>query len=502
MIGVSKSKKIWIAYLFILHGLASIAPAYAYEYQSAKNVEYLGIESYRDVKIVNWAENVQFHPEIVFVPKTKEDLIKIIQDAHIHQKRVTLIGKGHSWNPLMEGAEYLISTVQLNQVWVHEEESSVTVEAGATIAHVDQIIEKKGFMVPCNIVGTTDITYGGIMATGSHGSGRDCPTMSDFIQEIEFIKSNGEVEVVSEATHGEEVMNAARLNLGLFGVMYKIKFKVQKAFNVQVTDQGVPLEKLFEVLPDYLKEKEDVEVLWFPMTERAIIKSWVRTDQAENFGTLTSRLELGFTKWALYQGFRPVIKFFMEEVPSSISWFAQGLGKHLFPDRTYIETASKAIHYVNEAENYPINETEIAVAYDFNDLSNVKKGWDSMVHSVYKNYSQGNTSLNIIVHMRFLKSSRALLSPSYKNERTCYMDYGSYYKTPGWTELVNQIWEEWRTIPGVKLHWAKDMRAYKDLDLWEMYGAENVNQFLKIRSEFDPSGMFLNDFMKKIFKLN
>ena len=43
------------------------------------------------------------------------------------------------------------------------------------------------------------------------------------------------------------------------------------------------------------------------------------------------------------------------------------------------------------------------------------------------------------------------------------------------------------------------MRAYSDLDIRAMYGPENVDKFLKVRKEFDLSGMFSNDYMKKLF---
>ncbi len=465
------------------------------------DVSGLGIESYSNKKIHNWAENVVFTPEIFFVPKNKAELIAIVKLAQQNNKRITIIGKGHSWNPLMEGSDYLISTVKLTQVWVHADEGMVTVEAGATIDLVDQVIHKHGLMVPCNIVGTTAITYGGIMATGSHGSGMCCPSMSDFVEEIEFIKSDGETVTISEASHGPDIMNAARLNLGLFGIMYTIKFRVQRGFNVEVTDQGIAMEKLFSLLPIYLAIHENVEVLWFPLTDRVIIKFWDRSKKPLDRGPLKPYIENKIAKWAIYEGFTPIIKCLMEHYPQCIAGMSKIAGKYLFPDRTRVEPATEAIHYVNEAVSYPINETEIAVTYDLDDLSRVKAGWQAMVDAVYENAAKGNYSLNVIIHMRFIRGSKATLSPSLNNENTCYMDYGSYYKTSGWQDLVNQIWTKWSQIPGVKLHWAKDMRAYADLDIKEMYGVDNVEQFLAIRKQFDPTGMFLNDFMKKLFKI-
>jgi hypothetical protein len=495
-------EKIILFGLFFSLAIFNFAKSEAKEFERNKDVQFLGIESYRDVDIANWAENVKFRPEVVFLPKTKNDLITIVNDAAKHGKRITIIGKGHSWNPLMEGSDYLVSTINLNKVWLNSEDNTVTVESGATIKQVDEIIEPQGYVVSCNIVGTTDITYGGIMATGSHGSGRDCPTMSDYIEEIEFIRSDGRVEVVSEASHGSQIMNAARLNLGLFGIMYKIKFRVEKSFNAEVIDQRVPLEELFKVLPDYLQYNQNVELLWFPFSPEVVIKSWNRTAESKREGSLGSRIETRLTKSMVYgSATRPIIKFIMKHFPNSVPSLTKTLSKGLFPNAHYIVGVNQAIHYVNEAVAYPINETEVAVPYDFDDLGSVKMGWDAMIKAVYDNAARGHHPLNIVVHMRFLKSSNAILSPAYRNKRTCYMDYGSYYQTPGWLELVNEIWSTWKYIPGVRLHWAKDMRAYKDLDIHRMYGAENVRDFLKVRNYFDPSGMFANDFIRGLFEI-
>ena len=470
-------------------------------FRQGKNVKYLNIESYQDVAMYNWAENVQFKPEIVFFPKNQQDLVAIVKDANAKNKKITIMGKGHSWNPLMEGSSYLISTIDLNKISANVKEKLVTVEAGATIKQVDKYLARFGLVIPCNIVGTTDITYGGIMATGSHGAGASCPTMSDFITQIEIVKANGEVELLSKETHGAKLMDAARMNLGLFGVMHKITFKAQKSFNVHVYDEHIPRKKLFKVLPKYLREKENVEVLWFPFTKNVIVKSWNPTNREKNLKTHFRSTVETVKRESFYYIFKYFLQRDFENSPHKIPGIIKKFAPHIFPEDNYITDVGSAIHYINEATNYPINETEIALPFQIDDLSNIKKGWDAMVNSVYSNKKKGKYPLNIVVHMRFLAGSTALMSPSRGNERTCYMDFGSFYKTPGWKELVNEIWETWKDLPGVKLHWAKDMRAYNELDISSMYGKENVETFLSYREEFDPNEIFLNDFMKKLFKL-
>lgn len=474
-----------------------------HEFKKGQNVRYLGIESYRDVQMHNWSREVHFRPEIVFFPKTREDIITIVKDANSRNKRISIIGKGHSWNPLMAGSDYLISTVDMDRIIkIDTENNLVTVEAGATIAQVDEVLAPFGLSVPFNIVGTRNITYGGLMATGSHGSGRTCVPMSDLMVEVEMIRPDGRIETFSDATHGKDVMDALRLNLGLFGVMHKITFKVEPSFNVEVTDQNVPVQELFDRLPQLLARHQTVEVLWFPFTDNVTVKAWNRTYKPKSEISLTDHLWARLKRKAAYVIFDKYVSRQLVKDPASTPSLLRRFSPLVFPERTYITDVTSAIHYVDEAVQFPIKETEIALGFEGpNDLTQVKKAWDAMVRTVYANARQGVFTLNIIAHMRFSAGSTAYMSPAYGNKWTAWLDFGSYYRSGGWGELVDQVWRTWRDIPGVKLHWAKEMHRHEGLDLRQMYGRENIEKFLGIRAQFDPKGLFANDFMRGLFGL-
>jgi FAD/FMN-containing dehydrogenase len=54
----------------------------------------------------------------------------------------------------------------------------------------------------------------------------------------------------------------------------------------------------------------------------------------------------------------------------------------------------------------------------------------------------------------------------------------------------------WATI-GAKPHWGKTFDT--TLDFEQMYG-DDWRRFNEIRRELDPDGLFLNDFMRHVFK--
>lgn len=472
-------------------------------FRSGPDVRYLGVESYRDVEILNWSQEIRFRPELIFFPKTRQEVVTIVKAAYASHKRISIMGKGHSWNPLMEGSDYLVCTVDLDRILgVDVENGLVTVEPGATIAQVDRTLAAFGLCMPANIVGTTEITFGGLLATGSHGSGRDSVPMSDLMVAVEMVLPNGEVRTFSDSTSGKEIMDALRLNIGMFGVMSRITVKAEPTYDVEVVDQRIPLQSLFQRLPDLLARCQTVEVLWFPFTDDVTVKTWSKTHKQRSE---TSALEHGWA-WAqrnlAYTVFDAYLARQMLENPASTPRLMRLFSPLVFPERTYVTDVTSAIHYVNEAANFPIKETEIAVPiHDLRQLASVEAAWAAMIDTVHADAKRGIYALNIIAHLRFSAGSTAYMSPAYGNPWTAWLDFGSYYKTPGWDALVQRVWSRWREIPGVRLHWAKEMQRHAGLDLRAMYGNESIDRFLDVRAQLDPRGAFANDFTRRLFHL-
>ena len=95
---------------------------------------------------------------------------------------------------------------------------------GVTIGELDRALRKSGLVVPTNVV-LRSVTYGGVIATGCHGPGWDCQTLSDLVESMTIVLASGEVVTFSEETHGPEMMNAIRLNLGLFGIIHEMTLR-------------------------------------------------------------------------------------------------------------------------------------------------------------------------------------------------------------------------------------------------------------------------------------
>jgi hypothetical protein len=78
----------------------------------------------------------------------------------------------------------------------------------------------------------------------------------------------------------DEVMNAVRLNLGMFGIMYRITMNIQKSWVVHARDQRLPVEAVFERLRDLIRIHDNVDLFWWPFCDEMWVKTWKKINTA------------------------------------------------------------------------------------------------------------------------------------------------------------------------------------------------------------------------------
>jgi FAD/FMN-containing dehydrogenase len=198
----------------------------------------------------NWGRTARCQPEFSFYPERVEDLIQIIDFARERGKQVRVAASGHSWSELVPTDGILVFVHQLNKVTMDLSDDShprVVIESGATVKEVNDVLEENGYALPLNVV-LESVRFGGLIATGSHGSGWNNPTLSDLVYAIEIVTASGQLRKFEAGVDNDDVMNAVRLNLGMFGIMYRITMNVQKSWVVHAHDECLPIERVLEDL--------------------------------------------------------------------------------------------------------------------------------------------------------------------------------------------------------------------------------------------------------------
>jgi hypothetical protein len=449
----------------------------------------------------NFGGNLSFTPELVFYPRTREDLVAIVRRARRQGKQVRVVGRGHSWTPLVPVEDYLVDTRYLTRIGpIDPQRRLVTLECGVSIGALDAALRAHDLALPSNVV-LTSVTYGGVLATGCHGAGKDCQTLSDLVEAMTIVLASGEVVTFTEATHGAEVMNAVRLNLGLLGIMHEITLRVEPLFNLRSADRRLDLGLVRE--PARLKEfalgHEAIEVFWMPFAASLWAKTWDRTVQP-------ARRRPHYTRpwqWVQMQFFRGCGAL-LKRMPRLTPALARLFAWLVVPwDREVVLEAPDALHYNSSIELVPTDVASFAVRAG-TDFANVVAAWQVMVKAIEERARRGVYPVNICLELRVVRNSRALLSPSWgaEDEYHCYFEIVSFAGTPGYEEAIATIGQAWMAMPGLgaRPHWAKGCHRVPGLTpyMHRVWGAQ-IACFARLRERLDPEGMFLNTYLAEVF---
>ena len=260
----------------------------------------LHIIPWKDVDI-QWRKSIQDNllstqsPYYLIFPETSKALSTVIEFAYRSAWKVLVCGNGSklSWGGLVREAQVVISTQRLNRIIDHAiGDLTVTVEAGITIAELQQALSSSNQFLPINPCYPQSATIGGIVATADTGSWRQrYGGIRDLLLGLSFVRADG---VIAKAG-GRVVKNVAGYDLmklfcGSFGTLGMI---------TQVTMRLYPLPEASTTLILQGSSKKIEEFA------QAIRQSRLTPTAAEAVSTsLLTKLDFGKTEGILirFQG--------------------------------------------------------------------------------------------------------------------------------------------------------------------------------------------------------
>lgn len=169
-------------------------------------------------------------PRKIYLPQTVQDVVDAVAEARSLGERLVVRSKGHSSNDLvLADRGSVLLTEKLNRVVaVDEENLTVTVQAGAVSAEVDERLSARGLGLP--VVGDHQhITVGGFASVGgispaSHRYGM----FVDTVRRLEYVTWVGEV-VTCGPDERPERFHAILAGLGRHGVITTLTVRIIRA---------------------------------------------------------------------------------------------------------------------------------------------------------------------------------------------------------------------------------------------------------------------------------
>ena len=500
----------------------------------------------------NFAGNLEASPAAYFVPRSISELQEFV---HLNRSAtIRAVGSGHSWSPLASTDCIMVDMRKIvedgKKAWRFSQDgwNLVTVLPSATVADVEAACQEADPHVPPFAFPTTSVSRSinmiGFIATGSHGTGWEQPTVSDLIYRIELMSADGEIHVFSEKTTPED-MPALRVSLGMLGLITKVTFKVDQMFNLLNQELILKLSEVLGPNPqdhsgrtdasrllDLVTRNEYLELFWVPgsglnpadgyttLGEGSFrVKQWNRTrepvrdvparspewqsilaiavmDEAARHAPDDCRVDHTtlFTQRGVWEGFE-----------SSAAQICRTNG--------YVAQAPDVMHY--QDFDVPIIDFSAAIpipeiaprGFDF---TNVIAAAYLVINYVKAAFARGRQPLTGFMQMRFIKNSQAWLSPAYEppGSRThyCFIEIASAYPrsvaprqernrmVADYKELVKTVARQWIHEMGGRPHWAKYWQD-AGLRMSAIYPAENRTCFNGVRRRLDPEQNFMNSFL-------
>lgn len=223
----------------------------------------------------NWNDRVSWTPKAKAQPKTVAELTELLRSS----SKLRFGGALHSLNESLVADKRTIwvdmkALNRVEQVQTRADGTpTVWVEAGASLEKIGTELAAQGYAFE-NLPTSKDITIGGALANGVHGSSRDHGAMlADQVVGMEIIDTEGALHTITD----EPTLQLVRVGVGSLGVTARVELRVARNFDLIHEKIGGACADLRKVVAAH-----DHAIAWYdPADGTCAFDVWDRVDTAE-----------------------------------------------------------------------------------------------------------------------------------------------------------------------------------------------------------------------------
>ncbi len=436
----------------------------------------------------NWMGNLSSNGR-VRRPTDLAALQAIVGEAARQDIPVRCYGNSHSWTPLVPTDGILLDMNALHRPLPLRDgdpaSGCVRVEAGMSLRSLSDFALTRNLAVVSPTV-ATQFTVGGMVATGSHGTGLTSRTFSDQVVGLTLVTHDGSLR---EIYADDPDLAAARVSLGALGVIYAVTLSCRPARNVRCIDRYVPIEQALDEVIDLAKANLGVMLFWWPHTDTGWLKIWQETDDPVTytwFHKLAERIGQFLTEGP---GPGLALRFISRHLRSLTPWFMR-LMVATSRARTVVKSAADGFHFQYE---YPLcMDSSHAIP-----IERTREAWAVYRDLIRECAQRGVYPLNMVACCRFAKAGDSLLALDYGRD-TCIIEAVTSKDTPGALEFYHAV-QDRLIAPAFdgRPHWAKLLATP---DVMRRQFGDRLAEFEAVRARWDPPGRFLNPYLREVLR--
>jgi FAD-linked oxidoreductase len=424
----------------------------------------------------NWSGGVTCKPREIIAPKDEVELAAAVRKA---EGRVRVPGTGHSFTPLIATDGTLIDLAAFVGLQGFDPEREVATIAAATpLWGIGSLLHPLGYALK-NMGDIDRQTLGGVVGTGTHGTGRSLGSFPAEVASFRLVLATGEV-IHCSPTENDDAFGAGRTSMGMLGVMTEIDMKVRPVYKLAEKHFIHPLDELFRQLDGLFAANRHFEFFWFPYADVAVCKSLNETDAAVPARHSAKSLRARGERRSMDEYIFAAINETLPHAPALVKPAHRVFSKFM-PGK---ETVRWSHEVFPNARTVRFNEMEYAVPYE--------KGPDA-IREIVEMIRKKKITTGFPIEYRAVAADDVWLSPFYGRESATIAVH-QYYKMDT-TELFAACEAIFRSYGG-RPHWGK-RHTLTASDVALLY--PKFEDFRAVRRKYDQHGKFLNDHLAAIF---
>ena len=426
----------------------------------------------------NWSGLAHASESEVLVPANTDEVVAAVRRARESKTTVKMTGTGHSFTDIAAPEHTLLLPEALSGITaVDREAMTVTALAGTQLKDLNFALERLGLSLH-NMGDIAEQTLAGATATGTHGSVGFAPALSPHLAGLVFFIGTGDVIVATESTI-IDVFDVARVGLGALGVLTSLTFRVEPSFILEAHEEPMGWDRFVTDFEEITAGAHHVDSLWFPHTDRLMVKQNIRTalepGEQDPPSALAAWWEDDFVSNTLFGA----ITKFGSRVPRAVPTMGQ-LAARALSDRTYSDLAHRVFvsprRVVFREMEYAVpREVGIEGLQDCRRLIESREGQirfpvevrTAPAEDIALSTASGRDSLYLAFHV------------------AQDVDHTAYF-----TEVEAIL----RAADG-RPHWGK-LHTCTATDLAPVY--DRFGDFLAMRERLDPDRVFANAYLRRV----
>lgn len=480
-----------------------------------------------------WNDRKDCHVPNVTYPTTENELLGAVAYANQNKLKLKVVSQfSHTITKLAcpavsSGNSLLISTSNYDSgIEIHAANLAVTVDAGVALRKLIDRVEEAGLSLVAAPY-WEGASIGGLISTGSHGSswwGKG-GSVHDHIIGLSLVvpakQSEGYAKIL-RLEPKDQLFNAAKVSLGLLGVISKVKLSLERRFKRSITYDFTNDAQIEDMYMDHGKKYEFADITWYPSKHTAAYR-------------YDNRVPLNVSGSGVYDflGFQSNPILVSKSVRASESVMDNGHnsnGKCILASSFlgYKKLVANGLKNGLIFTGYPVVGNQGKMQTSGSCLYSTGKdsscAWDPRINGlffyettaifpapIFRDFILDVKKLRDLIKpenfcgvdiyngflIRFIKASEAYLG---QPEDSVVVDFNYYRADDASTPRFDQdVWEEVEQLAffkyGAKPHWAKN-RNMAFLNVQSKYS--KFNKFVGVKRQLDPQSMFSSEWSDEI----